>query len=89
MFQKLFNYVTNVLIINFVLVTFDSCEGCLDANVFNFTYGINKRAFSEKKTKTKPERTTFLFSVRRFLQNNSLQYVSKHAFSGLYSLKKL
>ncbi|MED6246972.1 hypothetical protein ATANTOWER_027156, partial [Ataeniobius toweri] len=24
-----------------------------------------------------------------FLQNNSLQFISKHAFSGLYSLRKL
>uniref|UniRef100_A0A3Q3J6N5 G-protein coupled receptors family 1 profile domain-containing protein n=1 Tax=Monopterus albus TaxID=43700 RepID=A0A3Q3J6N5_MONAL len=28
------------------------------------------------------------FALQRFLQNNSLQFISKHAFSGLYSLKR-
>lgn len=37
------------------------------------------------------ERFSFFFSrcVPSFLQNNSLQLISKHAFSGLHSLKRL
>ncbi|KAF3840942.1 hypothetical protein F7725_006804 [Dissostichus mawsoni] len=31
----------------------------------------------------------FLGSLLTYLQNNSLQFISKHAFSGLYSLKRL
>uniref|UniRef100_A0A665WI72 Relaxin family peptide receptor 2a n=1 Tax=Echeneis naucrates TaxID=173247 RepID=A0A665WI72_ECHNA len=31
----------------------------------------------------------FVFSFYRFLQNNSLQFISKHAFSGLHNLRKL